>query len=338
MRKPCSTRTFGRLLGCWIMAGALAWLPAKVVLAESEREILAESPAPEEGYAEGGVEACLECHDETDDSPVLGILQTPHATKGDRRSPFGSELGCQSCHGASGEHARKVEGDAARPSVAIHFVPETKAAVQNLPCLGCHQGGDQMHWKGSTHDTNEVACASCHQVHAAEDPMLEHADLRPEIWNRAQADTCFGCHPQQRAQLHRVSAHPLKEGQMRCSDCHNAHGSTGPSLLVRSNVNETCYQCHAEKRGPFLWEHPPAREDCSNCHEPHGSNHPSLLSNRGPYLCQQCHMAPFHPSTAYTAGRLPGPNPADQMLTRHCLNCHTEVHGSNHPSGPRFTR
>lgn len=125
---------------------------------------------------------------------------------------------------------------------------------------------------------------------------------------------------------------------MRCSDCHNPHGSTGPSLLARSNVNETCYRCHAEKRGPFLWEHAPVREDCSNCHEPHGSNHPSLLKNRGPYLCQQCHLAAFHPSTAYTANGLLGPSPADQLLTRNCLNCHTEVHGSNHPSGPRFTR
>jgi DmsE family decaheme c-type cytochrome len=103
-------------------------------------------------------------------------------------------------------------------------------------------------------------------------------------------------------------------------------------------VNETCYGCHAEKRGPFLWEHAPAREDCAICHEPHGSNHPSLLRSRGPYLCQQCHQAAYHPSTAYTASGLPGPAPVDQMLVRNCLNCHTEVHGSNHPSGPRFTR
>lgn len=326
------------LLGFGIVAATFGWLPAQGARATGEAEILAESPSPEEGYADGGVDACIKCHDETSDFPVLRILQTPHATKGDPRTPFGSELGCQSCHGPSADHARKAEGEADRPSVAIHFGPETPSEIQNEPCLSCHKGGTQMHWKGSTHDVNGVACASCHQVHAAEDPMLESSDLRPETWHRAQADTCFGCHPQQRAQIHRVSAHPLKEGQMRCSDCHNPHGSTGPSLLARSNVNETCYRCHAEKRGPFLWEHAPVREDCSNCHEPHGSNHPSLLKNRGPYLCQQCHLAAFHPSTAYTANGLLGPSPADQLLTRNCLNCHTEVHGSNHPSGPRFTR
>jgi hypothetical protein len=57
-----------------------------------------------------------------------------------------------------------------------------------------------------------------------------------------------------------------------------------------------------------------------------------------PLLCQQCHMSAFHPSTAYV-----GPDPsvgrADiHLVAKGCLNCHSEVHGSNHPSGVRFTR
>ena len=108
-------------------------------------------------------------------------------------------------------------------------------------------------------------------------------------------------------------------------------------MLVKSTINETCYQCHAEKRGPFLWEHPPARENCLNCHQPHGSSHPALLNTRGHLLCQQCHMAGFHPSTAYTGVNAPDVSEY-HIQSRNCLNCHTEVHGSNHPSGPRFTR
>ncbi len=319
---------------CLVAAALAGVAPTGGWAEEGERQVLAESPSHEDGWAEGGVDTCLGCHESSPEFPLLAILQTRHGTKGDPRTPFGSEHGCQSCHGRAGAHV----SDPVDAPVAIRFGPDTPADVQNEPCLSCHRGGKHMNWKGSPHDNNGVACASCHEVHAAADPMLEHADLRPETWRRAQSDTCFGCHPQERARMHRVSAHPLKEGQMRCSDCHNPHGSTGPSQLVRGTVNETCYSCHAEKRGPFLWEHAPVREDCTNCHEPHGSNHPPLLNSRGPFLCQQCHMASFHPSTAYTPNRLPGGAPADQLLTRNCLNCHTEIHGSNHPAGPRFTR
>ncbi len=121
----------------------------------------------------------------------------------------------------------------------------------------------------------------------------------------------------------------------------NINGSNGPTLLVGATLNETCYTCHAEKRGPFLWEHEPVREDCSICHKPHGSVNESLLKNRAPWLCQQCHLEQFHPSTAYSGTGLPGattPSGAQQLLGKNCMNCHVQVHGSNHPSGPRKTR
>ena len=104
-----------------------------------------------------------------------------------------------------------------------------------------------------------------------------------------QPEVCFTCHKTQRAQTHRISTHPLDAGKMACSDCHNPHGSTGPKLLVKNSVNETCYTCHAEKRGPFLWEHQPVIDDCTNCHTPHGSTNAPLLKARPPWLCQECH-------------------------------------------------
>jgi DmsE family decaheme c-type cytochrome len=103
-------------------------------------------------------------------------------------------------------------------------------------------------------------------------------------------------------------------------------------------VNETCYQCHAEKRGPFLWEHQPARDDCMTCHASHGSTQRALLKQRAPWLCQECHSVEGHPSTEYTAAGLPGGAPNRNLLLRSCTNCHYEVHGSNHPSGVRFMR
>src|SRR3546814_2224966 len=89
---------------------------------------------------------------------------------------------------------------------------------------------------------------------------------------------------------------PLPEGQMACVDCHNPHGTINVALLKTDTVNETCYQCHAEKRGPFLFEHAPVRENCLNCHTPHGSNQHALLVAPVPMLCQQRHSHTRHPN------------------------------------------
>jgi hypothetical protein len=59
-----------------------------------------------------------------------------------------------------------------------------------------------------------------------------------------------------------------------------------------------------------------------------------------PRLCQQCHVETRHPTRPY--GREPGPGSAitnlKYVLGRQCLNCHVNIHGSNHPSGFAFTR
>jgi DmsE family decaheme c-type cytochrome len=195
-----------------------------------------------------------------------------------------------------------------------------------------------MNWMGSTHESENLPCVTCHTIHVGQDPVLAK-NFRAEIWARdSQAKVCFGCHKEQQAKSHRLSSHPSKEGKASCSGCHNPHGSMGPSMLAKATVTETCYQCHAEKRGPYLWEHAPVREDCGNCHDPHGSNHRPMLVARGPWLCQQCHMAQYHPSTAYTGSGVQPVGVDDHLVARECRNCHPEVHGSNHPSGVRWTR
>jgi len=302
------------------------------------------SPAQEtKAFSEDGTDTCLECHDETEKYPVLSILSTPHAVLGDPRTPLAKQHGCETCHGPSAAHV-----DEESTPVDVVFGAEAPAEPQNEKCLSCHQGGLRMGWAGSKHDLQNVACAACHTVHAREDRVLAK-NIDPMKFNReGQASVCFQCHMEKRAQIqHRVSSHPLREGKINCSDCHNPHGSMGQPNLARPTLNETCYQCHAEKRGPFLWEHPPVREDCSICHEPHGSNNPTLLKRRMPQLCEECHLASFHPSTGYGGPVLVNPGglaPQPQLqgdrrvVAGSCLNCHSEVHGSNHPSGPRWTR
>jgi DmsE family decaheme c-type cytochrome len=200
----------------------------------------------------------------------------------------------------------------------------------NQTCLDCHGDTLQHAWRDATHDRNDVACADCHQIHSLHDRVRS---------TRQQAEVCFDCHQQQRADHLKAFRHPIDSNLMSCSSCHSPHGSPVEFDLRRDSLNETCYTCHAEKRGPYLWEHAPVTEDCSSCHVPHGSSQPALLRVRAPLLCQQCHSQAGHPTFAYGPDNLPGGSqPSSYLAAGSCLNCHSQVHGSNHPSGSRLTR
>ncbi len=263
---------------------------------------------------------CTRCHDEADDPRVLAIGKTRHGVQADKRTPT-----CTSCHGDSDSHINKPENvkDRPKPDRLFGKSSTTPVGERNQACLTCHQGGKRIHWSMGAHSTNDVSCASCHQVHVRRDPVRNKV---------AQAEVCFACHKEQRAQMSRPSRHPIKEGKVVCSDCHNPHGTAGPKLLVRDNVNDTCYQCHAEKRGPFVRSHQPVQEDCSICHNPHGTTNPNLLKLRPPFLCQSCHEPTSHHSTVPAAGLVGGANPSTAqavIMARGCVNCHTNIHGSN---------
>ena len=282
---------------------------------------------------------CTRCHDEGDDYPVLAIGQTRHGVKADGRTPS-----CTSCHGESDRHANKPSDVTERPKPDVTFRGKGKplAETQNQQCLACHETGKRLHWAGSKHQTEDLACTNCHAVHTPHDKVLAKA-TQPEV--------CFNCHKTERGQVNRISHHPVMEGKVVCADCHNPHGSTGPKLLVKDSVNDTCYTCHAEKRGPFLWEHAPVTDDCTNCHTPHGSTNSPLLKARAPWLCQECHSGD-HAKNIYSGANLPGGNvvtingiqglanqsPPAQLSARACMNCHVLVHGSNHPAGAKFQR
>jgi DmsE family decaheme c-type cytochrome len=324
------------------LLGALAALPVASSAAD----------APRAKAALNKDAVCTKCHDETEQAPVLSMYQTKHGVRGDARAPT-----CQSCHGESERHVKgEGSGAALRPVPDIVYKKGAYTKTGEKPrqdqCLTCHQGGNRTHWDGGQHQANGVACNDCHKVHKAQDPTMAKA---------TQAEVCYNCHKKQRAETHRISTHPIDAGKVACSDCHNPHGSTGPKLLKKASVNETCYSCHAEKRGPFLWQHASANDDCMNCHTPHGANVTQLLKFRPPYLCQQCHGGTTpHPGNVYSGASFPGgpianinantsnttnpvnpvtgtrlsqSNPPVQAAFRGCVNCHSAVHGSNHPAG-----
>jgi DmsE family decaheme c-type cytochrome len=213
----------------------------------------------------------------------------------------------------------------------------TPIAAQNTRCLNCHDGGGRLHWPTSAHANNKVACADCHN------PMAKTSGAALQV-RASIAETCMQCHPQQRAEFRMRSHMPVLEGEMTCVDCHNPHGTPTRPMLVGDTVNDTCYSCHPERRGPFIWEHAPVRESCLNCHQPHGSNREKLLVAARPYLCQQCHDTPSGHATQFyragqtaDAGRAGGAQSA-RIIEGSCQNCHSQVHGSNHPAGALLQR
>jgi DmsE family decaheme c-type cytochrome len=264
---------------------------------------------------------CKSCHKSQDRSYLAGRHGKifTHNPRNEQEA-----RGCQACHGAGSRHTQVVgELDYSGPLHIRAFKDPATVEESNKVCVGCHENGARMHWRGSAHDVQGVVCTSCHTIHS-ESPV-------PTM------EVCASCHKTQRARLQRSAHMPLRERKVTCMDCHNPHGGVGPGLLKTASVNETCYECHAEKRGPNIFEHPPVRENCANCHEPHGSNHANLLRKKLPYLCQECHSVRGHVGTLYDGSDLDNPA-VRQLRGKACTNCHSRIHGSNHPAGARYQR
>lgn len=261
---------------------------------------------------------CIECHED--------YIRTYAMTKMGRTLPDG---GCESCHGPMSKHL-----DAPREEPPLVVSQKTITSDQsNAICTQCHQSGIQMNWQSSIHAAVGNKCTTCHNIMSMDDPVRNKL---------TQTDVCFKCHQDKRSASLRRSRHPVKEGKVVCSNCHNPHGGAGPTNLAKNTVNETCYQCHQDKRGPYLWEHQPVREDCTICHDPHGSTHYRMLKVAPPYLCEECHIIPGgHPDRLREGGDVfpLGPTTETTYVARKgCANCHSAIHGSNHPSGQRFAR
>jgi len=329
-------RPHAKAVGFWgglgtLMLGAAIVLvsctPAQKARTRTARSSSPATPAVADTYA--GTESCKECHltrFETFAETQMGRLFLKHP----RDSKEG--LGCENCHGPSKMHV-DTKGKIVGGLITFGKKSTTPIEQRNEVCLTCHTKGDRVFWHGSTHDAADVACTSCHTVMKKVSP--KHQLAKVDVM-----DTCGTCHLRQKAQQMRFSHMPLREGKMTCTSCHSPHGTVTPSLLKENSLNDTCYSCHAEKRGPFLWEHPPVLESCANCHDPHGSNHEKMLKLAKPRLCQTCHNEMrIHPSSPY--GRdvsfLTGASPKF-VFGRSCMNCHPTVHGSNHPSGAGFIR
>ena len=263
-----------------------------------------------------GAKVCVTCHATQADS-------FSHTLMGRIGKTQKGKFDCENCHGPGSAHVKAGGGRGVGGIISFRPEDQSRTAEENNAiCLTCHQRGDRTNWNGSTHDTRGLMCTNCHTV-------MKQVSRKFQLKTAFETDTCFQCHKDRRANMLRSSHMPLREGKMVCSDCHNPHGSFTEALLKKDSINDVCYTCHAEKRGPFLFEHLPVRENCVNCHDPHGSINEFSLKMSRPRLCFECHGA-GHGTTSTVNSQT--------TMGRACQNCHTYVHGSNAPAGGALQR
>jgi predicted CXXCH cytochrome family protein len=286
--------------------------------------------------AYGGDQLCMACHA----SEAAQFVKTVHAKAAPATATYGT--GCESCHGPGKAHIEAMSAGNTEAGKKLIFRFDAKPAENAARCLNCHNSSpDQRLFDRSEHKMMGVACNQCHSAHlviaSKAPPRTEFAQakffqlperqeenrwLRESMLKQKQPDLCFGCHKTIQAQFALPTHHRVPEGQMKCTDCHESHGTMNRPLLKKANF-EACVSCHAEKRGPFLHEHASVKvEGCTACHSPHGTVERNLLLRReGRFLCLQCHVNP-------SAANVPHSRLGFQTRGE-CVRCHVQIHGSN---------
>jgi DmsE family decaheme c-type cytochrome len=273
------------------------------------------SQAPQAGKAEDyvGGDACFACHDiET------AFKKNPHYSDWDNTDKPWSERGCESCHGPGREHI-EAGGDVEK----IFNYKKVRPQAVSDNCLTCHLKMQDEHanFLASEHGLNSVACTECHTVHT---PHVQKALLPARV-----PALCYDCHGEVRPEFNKPYHHKVNEGLMSCTDCHNQHGGFNVRQTRDSTgTDQVCITCHADKQGPFVFEHAPVKlEGCTLCHQPHGSVNPRLLKRaQQNQLCLECHTET--PGIPEAVGVPTFHNQATLRYTS-CTTCHVNIHGSN---------
>jgi DmsE family decaheme c-type cytochrome len=292
-----------------VLALALGWSAVGAKTPKKTVDWVKVNPAFEGATFVNDPKTCRTCHEDAMKTYAGTVHARAHAS-----GAMGTAGACETCHGPRSEHVESPDASLKLPQ---------NARAESGVCLQCHEGGTRMGWKAGAHQANDVSCTSCHVV-------MEQRSPTALLNGKSASDTCYACHGDIRLEMNKMSHHPVREGRIECASCHNVHGSN-VGLLIKPTQNDTCYTCHTEKRGPYVWEHAPAREDCGTCHTPHGSNNRTLLTQKDPFLCLGCHSYGGHIN-------LPRYNRTSNPYGNGCSNCHMSVHGSNHPSGAKLTR
>jgi DmsE family decaheme c-type cytochrome len=263
-----------------------------------------------------GSETCKTCHEDMPSKDFFRNYEnSPHfvTTLDTKKGP--EWHGCEACHGPGKEHV-----DGGGDKAKIFTFRNASAKEISDRCLGCHTYGEEhSNYARSAHLQNNVSCTDCHSPH--------HPKEDQHLMREKQPQLCYGCHLETKQQFTRTFHHRVNEGMVQCNDCHNPHGGFQTrQLRATSSQDLVCFKCHADKAGPFVYEHPTVKiEGCVSCHTPHGSSNARLLKRaQVNLLCLECHAfsadqgAPATPSFHNQAQKYQA-----------CTVCHVAIHGSN---------
>lgn len=260
-----------------------------------------------------GRQTCGSCHADYADAFNL----TAHSK--DYENEKDSANQCESCHGPGSEHVNAGGGK----TMIINPGALNGYKASSL-CIRCHEDKPgQYSWRFSKHAAGGVSCSDCHTAHGKDKKELSLHQLK----GRGEPELCFTCHVNVKAETNLPSHHPISEGRMNCSDCHNAHGSEMTAYKNAPDGRELCLSCHSQYRGPFASEHQPVSENCITCHKPHGAIEDNLLQTSEPFLCMRCHPATHNqhvPAAVIDNDRLR----SDVLFYSRCSICHPDIHGS----------
>ncbi|HEY1337520.1 MAG TPA: DmsE family decaheme c-type cytochrome [Bryobacteraceae bacterium] len=282
------------------------------------------APANAAGYV--GSNVCRTCHADI----WLNFYKNPHFKSIASGKAPPERTGCEGCHGPAKTHV-KARGDKTTVPFAFSLMTQKQALER---CLDCHaRDFSRANIRRSEHTLNDVACTSCHSIH--------HSPTPKYLLAKKQSELCYTCHATIRAQFDMPSKHRVNEGVVQCTDCHNPHGAFAPTwsmsqrprMVEQATISdEPCMKCHADKRGPFVFEHPPVHiEGCETCHQPHGSTTTRLLRTPVVFtLCLRCHNGADSFGTRNNGVTLQSAshNLLDPKY-QPCTTCHVRIHGSN---------
>lgn len=285
---------------------------------------------------------CLGCH--ADAHP--NFLRSEHAKSG---------VGCESCHSIHGF----IPATSPAPAAASLVPAATNPTASSAPGADATPpAAATAHPAGTT--TTEVATPA--DTATAPVPTLKKSSLsarffstlkpdgstrnalpwssaamdvprdNPALLRASQPTLCYSCHTDVQSAFSQPFHHKVDEGLMKCSDCHDTHGTfQGKQLRSSADQNAACVRCHSETAGPFVYEHPVVKTNgCVACHSPHGSPNARLLNVANiNTMCLQCHSSINLAAFPNTPSEQGGPvhNQATQYVA--CTNCHSQIHGSN---------
>jgi predicted CXXCH cytochrome family protein len=337
-------------LGLFKGAVVTVWLIGSIFLAVPSSLSMTDAPrvgGPQNNVVTNlseyvGSDACMACHEEQ----FKSFLKTSHARLAEAKWK-GDRQGCESCHGPGKLH---IEGGGDKSKIRTFENETAKQISEN--CLACHAGREEHNnFRRGEHWRNDIGCTDCHSPHSSTQPIVEpksdgssallpvgpfaaHASnfVPTRMLRKHETLLCMSCHNETKSQFNRPFHHKVLEGAMKCSDCHNPHGGfEQKQVRLATGADAACFKCHADKQGPFVFEHAPLKvEGCAACHDPHGSANPRLLKrNSVAQLCIECHS---------NTGSLPGedfsgaaqvPHDLSNQRYRNCTICHSKIHGSN---------